>query len=159
MSQSHINKGGATDELIQEPCFLWERGALILLIFTIFYMHNNPYKNLKEGEEMKNHSGSPLIDLQKYTCGDTKWKLIHKCLEFSNYCSTYCSFKVSAIQGQMIFLSLPRRLHSLIPHLCMWTSSPTFLYAWMPLCPIAESLTPMSQTCNAIAYVEASLAV
>ena len=36
MSQSNRIKGGTTDEVFQEQCFLWERGAPVSSDFDLF---------------------------------------------------------------------------------------------------------------------------
>ena len=48
MSQSHVTKGGTTDEAFQEQCFLWERGASAGVDFDLFniqdLLHAQEYK-------------------------------------------------------------------------------------------------------------------
>ena len=51
MSQSHKIKGGATDEVFEEQCFLWESGASVNFFFSpfltlqIFYIHKRTKKS------------------------------------------------------------------------------------------------------------------
>ena len=72
MSQSHIIKGGATDEVfeaIQEQCFLWERGASVDVDFLTvknFYKQNNLYKTMND-EKKQNNNRSPLNYIFTFT--------------------------------------------------------------------------------------------
>ena len=50
MSESHRSKGGATDEVFQGQCFLWERVASVA-----FYIHKKLYKTLK-GRKKQNRT-------------------------------------------------------------------------------------------------------
>ena len=62
MSQSHGNRGGATDEVFQEQCFLWERGASVgtdFSTFKTFYMnmqHWTCYFITHVGKRLQNNS-------------------------------------------------------------------------------------------------------
>ena len=40
MSQSCGIKGGTTDEMFEEPCFLWERGASVGVDYDLFNFHD-----------------------------------------------------------------------------------------------------------------------
>ena len=43
MSQSHRIKGGTTDEVFKEQCFLWERGASVGADFLSFKISRKRY--------------------------------------------------------------------------------------------------------------------
>ena len=53
MSGSHGIKGGSTDDVFQEQCFLCEWGVVLdlgLLTMKLFYVHKNCCKTLKESK-------------------------------------------------------------------------------------------------------------
>ena len=63
MSQSNGIKGGTTDEVFQEQCFLWERGAPVGLDLGLFWCSSSftcRRTFIKHFSERRTHSESPL---------------------------------------------------------------------------------------------------
>lgn len=55
MSKSHRITGETTDDAFkvhQDPCFLWDSGALAGVDFWTFYIHKRYYGTLRERKKM-----------------------------------------------------------------------------------------------------------